>query len=196
MTPIQGPAAIVTCWTLFANVMKENGAPAELPQGNVRGRAGVVVCVFGGVASAGVATPLTGLDSSAPVTWAAVACLTPSSCFLAGVGFPPQTPVLAHWDGHVLSGNLSPPDDAALTGVACASATTCFAVGQTGSSGSLIEQWDGSRWTDVTGPVRPGATQTLLSGVTCPASRLCFAVGQTLGVHAGGNLVERWDGRR
>src|SRR5262249_10128715 len=86
---------------------------------------------------------------------------------------------------------------ATLSGVACASTTTCFAVGAY-SNGSvtqkLVEQWDGVSWSIVSLPDPSGATATQLSGVTCPGPKICFAVG---GAERGAGLkplIERWNG--
>jgi hypothetical protein len=80
------------------------------------------------------------------------------------------------------------PNPSALTvnglrAVACASATTCFAVGHRGSQ-SLIEQGNGSRWSIIYSPNRAGASGAL-NAVTCPSATSCFAVG---------DLIEHWSG--
>ena len=53
-------------------------------------------------------------------------------------------------------------------------------------TGIVIEQWNGTTWSTVVGPVAGGR----LSAVTCATPTFCFAVGS----HDPGTLIERWDG--
>jgi photosystem II stability/assembly factor-like uncharacterized protein len=81
----------------------------------------------------------------------------------------------AHW--------LNPaPQGDDLNGISCATATTCVAVGATGT---IVSTGDGgSSWTS-----RSSATSADLNGVSCPAqSQLCVAVG------AGGAILTSGDG--
>jgi hypothetical protein len=76
-----------------------------------------------------------------------------------------------------------------LNGVACASATSCTAVGHYSNnkgSTALIEHWDGSRWTLQT-PSDPARHP--MSSVSCTASSACTAVGD-----AQDALAEQWNG--
>jgi len=69
-----------------------------------------------------------------------------------------------------------------ITGLSCASATFCLAIGTTGA-----HRWDGSRWTAVAAPPGP-ATTALASGeqkVSCVSRAFCLAVGLTDGPHPG-----------
>jgi hypothetical protein len=80
-----------------------------------------------------------------------------------------------------------------LSGVSCATASACTAVGAIGR-GPLAERWDGSSW-------RVQATPKLsdrdgLSAVACPSARICLAVGVTFSQPGGQPLTERWNGRR
>jgi hypothetical protein len=65
-----------------------------------------------------------------------------------------------------------------VTGLSCASATFCLAIGTTGA-----HRWDGSRWTPVAAPPGP-ATSPLGSGeqkVSCVSRTFCLAAGLTSG---------------
>jgi hypothetical protein len=97
----------------------------------------------------------------------------------------------------------SPPlAGGALVGVSCTSASSCFAVGSQPLSGvsytTLVERWDGTRWTIVPSPNPPGVgvpyTWAALHGSWCASSTSCLAVGF---YEIGGiarTLTERWDG--
>jgi hypothetical protein len=77
-----------------------------------------------------------------------------------------------------------------LSGVSCAPAGGCTAVGTftntAGQSQTLAERWNGTRWSIQRTPNPDG--QGSLSGVSCASARFCIAVG--------GGLIEHWDGRR
>jgi hypothetical protein len=85
-----------------------------------------------------------------------------------------------------------------LNGVSCVSPGTCTAAGEafhsSGPTTSLIESWNGSRWSVVPSP-SPGSSQTLLNGVSCTAKNACNAAGtyDTAATPAK-TLVESWDG--
>ena len=69
-----------------------------------------------------------------------------------------------------------------LNGVACASASECWAVGystdNSGNSTSLTEEYTGSSWSIATNPGPAGSAQSGLFGVTCVSTSDCWAVGQ------------------
>ena len=83
--------------------------------------------------------------------------------------------------------------------VSCVSADACTAVGVSGTSGgqttTLIESWNGSRWSVVPSPNGPGFTW--LWGVSCAATDACSAAGLYF-AKAGPprTLIESWDGTR
>ncbi len=86
-----------------------------------------------------------------------------------------------------------------LSGVSCVAANACTAVGASSTNGNalstLIESWDGTRWSVVPSP-NP-ATGGGFSGVSCVSADACMAVGfsgSETGVH--GTLAESWDGTR
>ena len=87
------------------------------------------------------------------------------------------------------SPNVAVPASAQLTGVACPSASRCFAVGEldgTAGSVSLIEQWNGTDWSVVDAPDPSGTFSGRLAAISCADGSSCFAVG--------GGLIKRWDG--
>ena len=88
----------------------------------------------------------------------------------------------------------SPGSGDVLTDVSCVSAAICTAVGTEATSGgpaTLIESWDGTRWSVVHSP-SPDVNQ--LHGVSCVSPTACTAVGYI--VSSDSALVESWDGTR
>jgi hypothetical protein len=111
--------------------------------------------------------------------------------------------VAEEWDGSiwsVMAGPVpSPNTHEVLSGVACLSATDCFAVGDQfsfngpGSRQTLIEHWDGTSWSVMSSP-NPG-NDNALSSVSCTDATNCTAVGSTqIGTAPDDGLVETWDG--
>jgi hypothetical protein len=90
--------------------------------------------------------------------------------------------------------------NSALDDVECLSRSRCIAVGQyasTGSTETLVEQWNGRSWSIVSSP-NPGGGNNVLNSVSCISSTLCFTAGDynagaasSYGFHS---LIERWDG--
>lgn len=87
---------------------------------------------------------------------------------------------------------------AVLTGVSCASADDCLAVGRyrdpSESVKPLTEHWDGSEWELLPAPIPNGAVGGQLNGVSCTSATACTAVGSSDGGGVRRSLVERWDG--
>ena len=91
--------------------------------------------------------------------------------------------------------------DSYLSGIACPTATTCWAVGQSavargGNTSSearsqLIERETGGAWHRVAAPAAPGG-DLALTAITCPASRDCWAVGGSS--QSGPAIIEHWSG--
>jgi hypothetical protein len=121
----------------------------------------------------------------------AVTCATPTSCFAVGElhdgSNGTQQTLIEHWDGRAWTIVPSPNPSTyrrpsnALTGVSCATPTSCSAVGSyddaDGFAKTLVEIWDGTAWT-----VRPSPTPGIggsLNGVSCPTPTSCIAVGAT-----------------
>ena len=73
-----------------------------------------------------------------------------------------------------------------LTGVSCAAARTCTAVGYSANGGPLALRWDGTKWR--TQQVAGLFSLLGFTGVSCPAATACMAIGATYG--------QRWNGRK
>ena len=85
-----------------------------------------------------------------------------------------------------------------LNGVACASASDCWAVGILGGN-PIIKRWTGSSWNVVPAPGPPTNLVNLLNAVSCVSTSDCWAVG--LNAYYLGNdrelehtLIEQWNG--
>jgi hypothetical protein len=108
-----------------------------------------------------------------------------------------------HWNGRTWSSTPMPTPadsfpgggtdlDAGLRDVACASSSSCWAVGSTGEGReNEVLHWNGMRWVTVPVPQPPHHNNTL-SGVTCTSTTSCWAVG--VGLTKSGNEVLHWDG--
>jgi hypothetical protein len=110
------------------------------------------------------------------------------------------------WDGLRWSVEQTPRRPGAtggsLSGVYCNSPRSCLAVGDSvgahGVKGSLIEHWNGVRWTVQRTGRLAGIRDMVLDGVSCSGSRSCTAIGwfdrrqngQTF------TLAQRWNGLR
>jgi hypothetical protein len=86
-----------------------------------------------------------------------------------------------------------------LSGISCAGATQCVAVGSYTNRRSvpvsLAELWNGSSWSTVHTPNPAGALTSGLSAVSCAGESLCMAAGASLGAdYLGGTLTELWNG--
>jgi hypothetical protein len=79
----------------------------------------------------------------------------------------------------------------ALYGVACASATSCIAVGNSGAR-PLAISWDGSTWRAMPIPAPKAPGRSDLRGLACASAMACVAVG---GFHNDRRAFsETWDG--
>jgi len=137
-----------------------------------------------------------------------VTCIVADDCWAVGsTGAPtvpnlPTQPLIAHYTGAgwvtVSSPHVSGPNGATLAGVACLSASDCWAVGATMPEAialpaelstpspdpalfpqPVIEHYDGSAWTVLATP-QSGTDDTGLADITCaPATGACFAAGMS-----------------
>jgi len=130
----------------------------------------------------------------------AVSCTSPTFCMAVG-GYTTAghaQALIEMWNGSswsiVPSPNTSTSVDNDLNAVACASASLCVAVGDTGGAHTLAESWNGSPWTlDTT--VDPSATSNGFGGVACPSATSCVAVGTYVSASSYfQTLVESWNG--
>jgi hypothetical protein len=76
--------------------------------------------------------------------------------------------------------NVTPPP-AALTSLACRSATHCVAVGDSNAdrpADLFAENWNGTAWTRIAVAKPAGTVSARLNGVACPDNHPCIAVGK------------------
>jgi hypothetical protein len=100
--------------------------------------------------------------------------------------------------------NLPLPLTTILSGVSCANANACAAVGSAliFTIVPIVELWNGSQWTGAFAgpPTQQGAAAASLSGVSCSAAQECDAVGYTFVLGQSGSpsglvpLSELWTG--
>ncbi len=122
-----------------------------------------------------------------------VSCVSPISCKAVGVYYRPNhsgqsnagLTLVESWNGTAWSVVSTPNPRMTfygdqLNGVSCISAVSCQAVGVWANSNStwvtLIESWNGSRWSILSSPNR-GTTYDYLNGISCPSTVSCKAVG-------------------
>jgi IPT/TIG domain len=133
----------------------------------------------------------------------AITCLSASSCTAVGfiqTGSNIGSTLVEQWNGAAWSIVPSPSPNYTpyslnldqLYGISCTSISACTAVGyyvataslQRGpsTSGSLIEQWDGTSWS----APPTASTSVTLNGVSCPSVAGCIAVGSIIETSAAG----------
>src|SRR6478672_481411 len=114
-------------------------------------------------------------------------------------GFPgfAGMPQIGDWS-IVSSPNTSATQHNDLFGVACVSASDCWAVGDYSNENviprTLIEHWDGISWAIVSSPNTGTTDRNFLTGVTCASPSDCWAVGTYYNGSAYQTLIERWEG--
>jgi hypothetical protein len=96
----------------------------------------------------------------------------------------------------VASPDIGTADD--LSSLSCTSTTSCVAVGDYATSTSaasetLIESWDGAKWSIDSSP-DPGEKGDWLNSVSCTSSDKCVAVGMENSNDGWKALIESWDG--
>ena len=155
-----------------------------------------------------VSSPSPGTDTELE----SVACSSPRAC--VAVGFSgaadrpdSQRPLAERWNGATWTVMHVPGrgTHSALQAVACASATSCTAVGasSSGSEGlaaALVASWDGRAWSILDVPLPPDSADSWLDAVACSAPASCMAVGSYSTTGDGDDpaartLVESWNGR-
>ena len=131
----------------------------------------------------------------------AVSCVSAAACTAVGAetdGSEIGKTLIESWNGTTWSVVPSPNAARArlsfLTGVSCASAATCTAVGYyfstPGADRTLIESWNGTTWTVVPSPSRGNS----LTDVSCVSAAACTAVGSYTTGNAYKTLIESWNG--
>ena len=133
-----------------------------------------------------------------------VSCVSRDACMaVGGSGFSSGIlrTLAESWDGTRWS--VVPSPDAGTSdrldgGVSCVSADDCVAAGNAyesnGFHASLVESWDGSRWSVVPSP-SPGAGFTEVYGLSCATDDACAIAGY-YNVTGGAirTLIETWNG--
>ena len=186
---------------------------------------GAVVVLFGvtGIVTAGAAQasqprtaagsgwkvePTPNLPSAGINEFSAVSCSSATACTAVGSHAAslssPGFTLAQRWNGTswriqrtvLPNGAVS----STFTGVSCASATACTAVGAaigkaTRRGVNLAEAWNGTAWRVQAIPTPQGSTGSSLFAVSCTSPRACTAVGDYDNT-AGGVLAvaERWNG--
>jgi hypothetical protein len=132
-----------------------------------------------------------------------ISCTSTSACTAVGdYNNGTATVTLAErWNGSSWSVQTTPNPgggtNTVLNRVACTSATSCIAVGDSYNGTvetSLAEAWNGSSWAIRTTPNVTGQTVNQLNGLACTAAADCTAVGYS-GTNTGWSpLAEAWNG--
>jgi hypothetical protein len=89
--------------------------------------------------------------------------------------------------------------DSILSGVSCASARACTAVGSyfdDTTTVTLAERWNGTKWSIKHTPNLTGGSDSVLLGVSCASARACTAVGDYNNGTDTVTLAERWNGTK
>ncbi len=132
-----------------------------------------------------------------------VSCTSDTDCFAVGTYATKLwgRTLIEHWDGlkWSIKGSPNPPGRviAELNRISCTAGAGCIAVGDysTKSWGrTLVERWNGTRWSIMASPNPPGRTFAGLTGVDCTAPTTCVAVGTYVTDSWARTLVERWNG--
>ena len=124
-----------------------------------------------------------------------VVCTSAKSCLAVGdlEHGSSEAPLSELWNGTKWKVLATPKPSgqpiSALTGLSCASASKCFAVGNSRNknnvSKTLAEMWNGKTWVIQKTPNGPGSSS--LEGVSCTSATTCMATGS--------GLAERWNGK-
>jgi hypothetical protein len=144
---------------------------------------------------------------SSGTTLYGVACTSAKNCLAVGSYYlsSSRTTLVAaeKWNGTKWS-LVSAPSPSGFTttylaAITCTSATNCWAAGSSSGASSyatLIERWNGSKWSIVSSPSPSAAKPDVLSGVTCGSASQCWAVGYWFPGTDSGSLTEEWNGSK
>jgi hypothetical protein len=132
--------------------------------------------------------------SSADTELRSVSCTSAGSCEAAGYAYFDTGGISVQHvlvetlqvDTWSIASTLTPDgaDEAGLSGVSCASDSSCIAVGYyidnaTAAYHTAAETWNGTSWAAVLTPLPSGSIASQLDGVSCVSPTECTAVGQT-----------------
>jgi hypothetical protein len=117
-------------------------------------------------------------------------CTSASACTAVGyqqLSSSRQVTLAERWNGTAWTTQTTPnpsgPDTNVFSGVSCASASACTAVGYYDPSNAeptapFAEGWNGTAWTLHIPPSPAGTDDSPLNGVSCTAASTCTAVGE------------------
>lgn len=136
-----------------------------------------------------------------------VACAGTAFCMTVGqeVLRSGRTQAIARaWNGHGWGPVTVPAPPRArlseLGGLACATATSCMAVGGYELTRARLltyaARWDGSRWKILPTPSVPHQAASVFNAVSCPTPARCVAVGFSNGRQGEHPLIETWSNGR
>jgi hypothetical protein len=134
-----------------------------------------------------------------------VSCVSAAACIAVGyyeTSTGTEKSLIESWNGTSWSVAPSPHPASSvdnLNGVSCVSVNACTAVGYhyllgSGIIETLVESWNGTRWTVAPSP-NPASAANVLDGVSCVSAVVCTAVGFDYETpNAQRTLVESWNG--
>jgi hypothetical protein len=140
----------------------------------------------------------------------AISCSSAKSCVAVGTWqsarYVPYS-LAESWNGSTWSVKATPQPletaESFLTGVSCATATTCEAVGRyidhQDVQKVLVERWSAGKWSALTAPEPAGTSSAGLDAVSCASASTCVGVGGYLPSAKGSTerpLAETWNGTR
>ena len=140
----------------------------------------------------------------------AVACAKVSDCWAVGYtqggSSAPYLNEALRWNGRKWSNAKTPNpagsasgDENYLFGLACASASDCWAVGDTESGGgeqlNQALHWNGQKWSPRNTP-DPKSSFNQLDGVACVSKADCWGVGFTASISAFSNEALHFNGKK
>lgn len=139
------------------------------------------------------------IGGKAATLFQGVSCAAAADCVAVGDAVKPGVTAFAerYTGGTWTAQHVGFEPKSALFSVSCPAATSCVAVGQHGSR-SLIEAWNGARWTVRAIAVTAGPfTTDVLEHVSCVSPSICSAVGfrhNPKGRFAYHTLAAYWNG--
>ena len=137
-----------------------------------------------------------------------VAAVSTSNVWAVGTfanSFSSGQTLIEHWNGTtwsvVKSPNPSGLTDTILNGIALVSTSDIWAVGysantNTGIETTLIEHWNGTKWSIVKSPNPTGSMITALGGVAAVSASDIWAVGGSITNTTSSTLIEHWNGSK
>lgn len=145
-------------------------------------------------------------NGTVPNDLTGVSCASSLSCEAvgySGLGSAEDQTLVESWNGTAWT--IVPSPDVGTNGnflnaVSCVTASSCTAVGEYATSGgypqlTLIESWDGTKWSVVPSPNKTTLESNSLYGVSCASVNSCIAVGEYPNAHhAASTLIESWNG--